>query len=110
MADGVNVFDGAVWKNGSEFHFVFRLFSDCSIDCPLPLSAVLRMSALPTFCKGRRAIFWIEAMNPVPFLGQMHGGSLHYPPAPTPRLPHPLRFRQAPLPSLPLLFTPSPSL
>src|ERR1700756_4519811 len=104
MAYGVDVFDGAVWKKDSEFHFVFRLFSDCSIDCPFPLSSILRMSALPSFFKSRRAIFWIEAINPVPFLGQMHGGSPRYPPGPTPCVREPLRLRQVRLASLQLLF------
>src|SRR6266403_1058680 len=104
MSDGTDVFDRAVWKKGSEFHFVFRLFSDCSIDCPLPLSAILRMSALPTFFKGRRAIFWIEAINPVPFFGQRKGGSPRYPPGPTPCVREPLRLRQVRLASLQLQF------
>ena len=46
MAYGVEVFDRAVWKNDSEFHFVVRLFSDCSIECPLPPGSILRMNAL----------------------------------------------------------------
>src|SRR5260370_35795740 len=104
MADGVDVFDRSVWKKGSELYFVFRCFSDCSIDCPLPLSAVLRMSALPTFFKGRRAIFWLEAINAVPFLGQMPGGSPHYPAGPTPCVRQPLRLPQVRLRSLQPLF------
>src|SRR4029077_956440 len=104
MADGVDVFDRAAWKKDSEFHFVTRLFSDCSIDCPLPLGSILRMSALPTFFKSRRAIFWIEAINAVPFLGQMQGVSSRYSPGPTPRVREPLRLRQVRLASLQLLF------
>src|ERR1700688_4516849 len=104
MADGVDVFDRAVWKKDSEFYFVFRLFSDCLIDCPLSLSSILRMSALPTFFKSRRSIFWIEAINPVPFLGQMHGVSPRYLPGPTPSVREPLRLRQVRLASLQLLF------
>src|SRR5260370_27933855 len=68
MADGVDVFDGAARKKDSEFQFVFQLFSDCSIDCPLPLGSILRMSAQQTFFKSRRAIFWIESINAGPFL------------------------------------------
>src|SRR6202140_131984 len=104
MADGKDVFDRAAWKKGCEFHFVTRLFSDCSIDCPLPLGSILRMSALPTFFKSRRAIFWIEAINAVPFLGQMQGVSSRYPPGPTPCVREPLRLRQVRLTSLQLLF------
>src|SRR6267142_2029898 len=104
MADGLDVFDRAVWKKDSEFRFVFRLFSDCSIDFHLPLSSILRMNALPTFFKSRRAIFWIEAIIPVPFLGQMHGVSPRYPPGPTPCVREPLRLRQIRLASLQLRF------
>src|SRR4030081_2618382 len=104
MADGVDVFDRAVWKKDSEFHFVFRLFSDCSIDCPLPLGSILRMSALPTFFKSRPAIFWIEAINAVPFLGQMQGVPSRYPPGPTPCVREPLRLRQVRLAALQLFF------
>src|SRR6266851_9595407 len=104
MADGVDVFDRAVWKKDPEFHFVFRLFSDCSIDCPLQLSSILRMSALPKFLKSRRAIFWIEAIDPVPFLGQVQGVSPRYPPGPTPCVREPLRLRQIRLALLQLLF------
>src|SRR5882672_5165430 len=104
MADGVDVFDRAAWKKDSEFHLVIRLFSNCSIDCPLPLGSILRMSALQTFFKSRRAIFWIEAINAVPFLGQMQGVSSRYPPGPTPCVREPLRFLQVRLASLQLLF------
>src|SRR6266853_1566180 len=100
MADGVDVFDRAAWKKNSEFHFVIRLFSDCSIDCPLPLGSILRMSALQTFFKSRRAIIWIEAINAVPFLGQMQGVSSRYPPGPAPCVRKSLRFRQVRLASL----------
>src|SRR3981189_2414330 len=62
------------------------------------------MSALKTFFKSRRAIFWIEAINAVPFLGQMQGVSSRYPPSPTPCVHEPLRFRQVRLASLQLLF------
>src|SRR6202051_4381153 len=104
LADGVDVFYRAVWKKNSEFHFVVGLFSDGSINCPLPLGSILRMSALQTFFKSRRAIFWIEAINAVPFLGQMQGVSSRYPPGPTPCVREPLRLRQVRLTSLQLLF------
>src|SRR3984893_16765717 len=104
MADGVDVSDRAVWKKDSEFQFVIRLFSDCSIDYPLPLGSILRMSAQQTFFKSRRAIFWIEAINSVPFLGQMQGVSSRYPPGPTPCVREPLRLRQVRLASLQFLF------
>src|SRR6202045_3431664 len=62
------------------------------------------MSALQTFFKSRRAIFWIEAINAVPFLGQMQGVSSRYPPSPTPCVRESLRLRQVRLASLQLLF------
>src|ERR1700682_4733957 len=104
MADGVDVFDRAVWKKDSEFHFVIRLFSDGSIDYPFPPSSILWVIALQTFFKRRRAIFWIEAINAVPFLGQMHGVPSRYPPGPTPCVSEPLRLRQVLLASPQFLF------
>jgi len=103
MADGTDVFDepsGRRVRNSLRIPTFQRLLDRL----PLPLSAILRMSALPTFFKGRRAIFWIEPMNPVPFLGQMNGVSSRYPPGPTPCVGEPLRFRQVRLASLQLLF------
>src|ERR1700730_8544518 len=97
MADGVDVFDRAVRKNDSEFHFVIRLFGDCSIDWPLPLGSILGMNALQPLLPNRRARFWIKAIDAVPFLGQMHGVSSRYPPGPTPRMREPLGFRQVTL-------------
>src|SRR6266849_8907055 len=104
MADGVDVFDRAAWKKDSEFHFVTRLFSDCSIDCPLPPGSILRMDALQPFFPSRRALFWIEAIYAVPFLGQMQGVSSRHPPGPTPCVREPLRFRQVRLASLEFRF------
>src|ERR1700694_4045359 len=94
MANGVDVCDRPVGKKDSVFHFVIRRFSDCSIDCPLPLGSILRMNALQPFFPSRRALFWIESMYAVPFLGQMQGVSSRYPPGPTPGVREPLRFRQ----------------
>src|SRR5229473_8560390 len=104
MTDGVDVFGCGVRKKDSEFHFVIRLSSDCSVDCPFPLDSILRMSALQKLFKNRRAIFWIEAINSVPFIGQMQGVSFRYPPSPTPCVREPLRLRQVRLASLQLLF------
>src|SRR5258707_2909876 len=104
MADGVDVFGWGVGKKDSEFHFVIRLSSDCSVDLPFPLGSILRMSAQQKLFKSRRTIFWIEAINSVPFLGQMHGVSSRYPPGPTPCVREPLRLHQVGLASLQLLF------
>src|SRR6266403_5888958 len=94
MADGVDVLDRAVRKKDSEFHFVIRLFTDGSIDCPLPLSPILRMNAPQPFFPSWHALFWIEAIYAVPFLGHMQDFSSCYLPGPTPRMREPLRFRQ----------------
>src|SRR5713101_7607613 len=94
MTDGVDVFDRAAWKKDSDFHFVIRLFSDCSIDCSFPFGSLLRMNAPQPLFPSRHALFWIEAIYAVPFLGQMQGVSSRYPPGPTPSVREPLRFRQ----------------
>src|SRR5260221_515539 len=94
MADGVDVFDGAVRKKDSEFHFVIRFFNDCSSDCPLPLVSIFRMSAPKPFFPSRHAFIGIEAIYPIPLLGEMQGGSPRHAPDPTPRMREPLRLRQ----------------
>src|ERR1700731_1438544 len=104
MADGVDGFGCGFREKDSEFHLVIRLSVDCSVDCPFPLGSSLRMSALQKLFKSGRAIFWIEAINSVPFLGQMQGVSSRYPPGPTPCVREPLRLRQVRLAALQLLF------
>src|SRR5260370_30089575 len=94
MADGVDVFDGAVRKKDSEFHFVIRFFNDCSSDCPLPLVSIFRMNALYLSFPSRRAFFGVEAIYAKPFLGEMQGDSSCHSPDPTPRMREPLRLRQ----------------
>jgi hypothetical protein len=49
MADGVSVFDSAVWKKNSVIPFVIRLFTDGSIDGCLPFGSILRMHAPQPF-------------------------------------------------------------
>src|SRR5216684_7148180 len=71
MADGIDVFDSATRKKNSKFHFVIRLFRYCSIECPFPLGSILRMNALQPLFPSRHAIFWIEAVYAIPFLGQV---------------------------------------
>ncbi len=104
MADGVNVFDRAVWKKDSEFHFVMRLCNNSLIDCPLPFGPILRMNALQTLSPSRRAVFRAETINAVPFLRQMQGSSPRNPPGPAPCVREPLRFRQVRLASLQFRF------
>src|SRR2546426_11578435 len=94
MADGVDVFDSAVRKNDSEFHFVLRLFTDCPIDCPLPSGTILRMNALEPLFPSRHAVFWIKTIYAIPLLGKMCGFPARHSPNPTPRMREPLRFRQ----------------
>src|SRR2546422_7407824 len=106
MADGVDVFDRAVGKTDSEFHFVIRLFTDCSIDCPLPLGTILRMNALEALFPGRHALFWIKAIYAIPLLGKMHGFSSCHAPDPTPRVREPLRLLQVTIASPQRLFHP----
>ena len=71
MADSVDIFDRAVREKDPKFCFVIRLFTDCLIDCPLPLGSVLRMDTLESFLPSRHALFWIEAIYAIPFLGQI---------------------------------------
>src|SRR6266852_6664863 len=52
------------------------------------------MNALQPFFPSRYALFWIEAIYAIPFLGEMQGVSSRYPPSPTPRMREPLRFCQ----------------
>src|SRR6266850_5867137 len=104
MADRVDVFDSAVRKNDSEFHFVIRLFTDCSIDRPLPLGTILRMNALEPLFPSWHALFSIKAIYAIPLLGKMHGISSGHSPNPTPGMREPLRFRQITLASPQRLF------
>src|ERR1700723_711120 len=94
MANGVDVFDSAVRKKYSKFHFVIRNFTDCSIDRPLPFGSIIRMNALQPFAPGRRSLVWIKSVNAVPFLGKIHSFSSRYPPTPTPHMGGPLGFLQ----------------
>src|SRR6267142_5949653 len=104
MADRVDVFDSAVRKNDSEFHFVIRLFTDCSIDRPLPLGTILWINALEPLFPNRHSLFRIKAIYAIPLLGKMHGFSSRHSPNPTPRMREPLRFRQITLASPQRLF------
>src|SRR5260221_729217 len=106
MAGGDDVLDRAVRKKDSEFHFVSRLFTDCSFDRSLPLASILRMSAPQPFFPSRHALIWIEAIYPIPLLGEMQGGSTRHAPDPTPRMREPLRLRQITLAPLQLFFRP----
>src|ERR1700730_3782621 len=90
MADGVDEFNRAVLLKDSKFHFIIRRFSDRSVDCSLPLGSILRMNALQTFFPTRRAIFWVEAINAIPFVGQMQRVPSRNLPDPTPRMRNPL--------------------
>ncbi len=97
MANGVDVFHRGARKKNSEFHVVVRLFAHCSVDCFLPLASVLRMNALQSLFESRYAILQVEAIYPIPFVGQVHSISSCYLPDPTPRMREPLCFCQIPL-------------
>src|ERR1700730_1307273 len=94
MADGVDVFDCAVGKKDSEHHFVIRRFSDCPIYCSFPVGSILRMNALQPFFPSGRALCWIEAIQAIPFVGQMQGVPSRNSPNPPPRMREPLRLCQ----------------
>src|SRR5437764_11626284 len=104
MADGVDVLDRAARKKESHFHFVIRLFANCSIGCLLPFGSILRMNALQPFLPNRQAIFRIEAIYAVPFFGEMYGHVSRQPRGPTPGVGEFLRLRQVRLASLKLFF------
>src|SRR6202023_1137022 len=93
-ADGVDVFDYAARKKNSVFHFVIRLPNDCSSDCAFPLGSVFWMDALKPLFPSGHSLFRSEAINAIPFLGQMQGVSSRYLPNPTPGMREPLRFRK----------------
>src|SRR6267154_1794261 len=99
MPYGVDVFDRAVRKKDSELHFVIGLFTDCSVDCPLPCGSILRMNAAQPFFPTRHALLGIDAIDPIPFLGEMRGFSVRHPPDPAPCMCQPLRFGQVSLAS-----------
>src|SRR5580704_11315002 len=94
MANRVDVFDRAVRQKDSEFHIVFRLFSDGSLDDLLPPGSILGMNALEPLFPTWHALFWMEAIDPIPFLGQMQGVSSGNLPDPTCGMREPLGFRK----------------
>src|SRR5580693_1225472 len=97
MADGVDVFDRGAWEKNSEFHVVVRLLGHRSVDCLLPLGAVLGMNALKSLFQSRYAIFRIKAIYAIPFVGQVQRVSSRKLPDPAPRMREPLRFCQVTL-------------
>src|ERR1700723_2076257 len=101
MADGSDVFDRAAGKKDPEFHFVVRLFTDCSINCLLPPTSVLRMDALEPQPPSRRALFRLEAIDAIPLVGEMQGVSSRHLPDPATGMREPLGFSQIRL-ALPL--------
>jgi len=69
MADGVDVFtvpSGRRIRISTSYPF----FTDCSIDCPLPLFSILRMNALCLFFPKPTCLFLVEAIYAIPFLGE----------------------------------------
>src|SRR5580700_3801137 len=92
MADSMDVFDGAVRQEDSEFYIVIRLCADGLLDRVLPLVSILRMNALASLFPLRHTLFWIEAKYAIPFVGQMQGGPSVHSPDPTPGMRETLGF------------------
>src|ERR1700730_12262571 len=90
MGEGMNVFDRSVRLKNSEFHIVFRLIADGSFDNASPSFAIFRMCAVQPFVPAWHALLWIEAIDPIPFVGEVHGLSSREPPSPTGRVREPL--------------------
>src|ERR1700722_13870378 len=99
MADGVNVFHFAFRKKDSEFHFVIRSLTYCSIDCFQPFRSIFRMNALQTLFPYRSALIRLESVDAIPFLRKMQGLSSRYLPHPAAGMRQPLRLRQVGLAS-----------
>src|ERR1700722_2211463 len=67
---------------------------DCPFGNALPLSAILRVDAFGIFFQRRRSLSWIEAVNPVPLLGEVHRLPISQAPSPAGRMSQLLRFAQ----------------
>src|SRR5271168_148886 len=92
MADSVHVFESAVRQKNSEFHIVFRLLPDGSVNYSLPSVSILWMKALSAFIPTRHTLMWIEAVDAIPFIGQMQSVPTRYLPNPASGMREPLGF------------------
>src|SRR5580693_3474434 len=100
MADGMNVFHGAVRKENSELDIVFGSFTEGSLDGSLPSVAILGMNAFEPFFPTRRAFFWIEIVDAIPFVGEMQCLSSDCAQDPASRMREPLGFLKVRLAAL----------
>src|SRR5438067_6917350 len=94
MASRVDMSNGPGRKQDSEVQTIVRFLTDRSIDRSLPLISILGMNPLQSLLPARHTPFRVEAVDAVPFLGQMQGASFRYLPDPTASMCEPLRFRQ----------------
>src|ERR1700689_2056386 len=92
MADRVDVFNPAVRKKNSKLQVVIRLFTDCSFYGSLPAGSIFRMGALQAFFPVWHALFRIELIDAIPFLGEIQRISSQHFPDPTPGVREALRF------------------
>src|SRR5580704_8070141 len=103
MADSADPLHLSVRKKDAELLIVIGFFHDCPFDHPRPLNAILRMDAFEIFFPSRRSLSWIEAINPVPLLGEVYRLPVRWAPSPAARVGEFLRLSQVRLPTLQLL-------
>src|ERR1700676_381418 len=72
MANSVDPLHLSVRKKNTEFLIVIGFFHDCPFDRARPHKAILRVDAFEIFFPSRGSLSWIEAVNPVPLLGEVH--------------------------------------
>src|ERR1700722_18015348 len=94
MANSMDPPHFSIWKKNAELQIVIGFFHDCPFDRALPLKAILRVDAFEIFFPSRRSLGWIEAVNPVPLLGEVHRVPIRYAPSPAARMGQLLRLCQ----------------
>src|SRR5580698_5310274 len=94
MADSADPLHLSVRKKDAELLIVIGFFHDCPFDHPRPLNAILRMDAFEIFFPSRRSLSWIEAINPVPLLGEVYRLPVRWAPSPAARVGEFLRLSQ----------------
>src|SRR5258708_4459762 len=102
MANNMDPLHLSARKKNAELQIVIGFFHDCLFDCAFPSKAILRVDALETFLPNRRSLSWIEAVNPVPLIGEVHRIPIRYAPNPAASVGQLLRLGQVRLPKLQL--------
>src|SRR5882724_8608344 len=102
MANNMDPLHLSARKKNAELQIVIGFLQDCLFDCAFPHKAILRVDALETFLPNRRSLRWIEAVNPVPFIGEVHRIPIRYAPNPAASVGQLLRLGQVRLPKLQL--------